>query len=348
MRHYFIDLENVRSAGLEGVLSLSENDRVYVFYSDNANTLTIPTLESISSSKANVRYIKINFYGSNAMDFQIVAMFGAMIEREKTGSFFIISHDNGFKSAVNFCKDFFEDLDITLGWYPRILDTLDESEIRALRSNDSREEAKQNLVKVKMPVKKAAKSSAKKSRDAAPGKDKADEPAAKAAEAKPSRSRRKKKNADVQPAAEAGTAASKSEGKAKPIAEQGAAKNETKAEDAVEEKKGLFAKRRSRRRKASGAEGEQPANDEASKQERKDASKGAPDLGYVYKALSEYLSTKTIDLYAQSIHEGLLKSRDKKALKDFFDKKYQGREGEALYTIVQGEFDKLKAEAKKA
>ncbi len=298
MRHYFIDLENVRSAGLEGVLSLSEDDRVYVFYSDNANTLTIPTLESISSSKANVKYIKINFYGSNAMDFQIVAMFGAMIEREKTGSFFIISHDNGFKSAVNFCKDFFEELDITLGWYPRILDTLDESEIRANRANDEHEETKQNLVKVKMPVKKAAKTSAKKKKaEPAPAKEKTEAPAQKeeaAAPAKPSRSRRRRKNADAQNAA-------------------AAQQNDAKAAGTEKE---------------TGAEGK--------------------DLSYIYKALSEYLKEKTIDLYAPTIHEGLKKSRDKKALKDFFSKKYPGREGEALYTIVQGEFDNLKAKAKKA
>lgn len=127
MRNYFIDLENVRSAGLEGVHSLEEDDNVYVFYSDNANTLTIPTLESISSSKARVQYIKINCYGSNAMDFQIVAMFGAMIEREKRGSFYIISHDNGFKSAVSFCRAFFSDLKLTMGAYATIQATLGEN-----------------------------------------------------------------------------------------------------------------------------------------------------------------------------------------------------------------------------
>lgn len=115
MRHYFIDLENVRSAGLEGIVSLGESDYVHIFYSDNANSLTIPALESINSSKARVSFTKINATGSNAMDFQIVAMMGAMIEREKTGEFYVISHDNGFRSAINFCRNFFSDYAVTVG-----------------------------------------------------------------------------------------------------------------------------------------------------------------------------------------------------------------------------------------
>ena len=91
MRNFFIDLENVRSYGLEGVLLLRPDDMVYVFYSDNANTLTIPTIESLNESPATVKYIKTNYIGANAMDFQIVTLLGATIERDKCGSFFIIS-----------------------------------------------------------------------------------------------------------------------------------------------------------------------------------------------------------------------------------------------------------------
>ncbi|MBP5532410.1 MAG: hypothetical protein J6X68_00395, partial [Lachnospiraceae bacterium] len=67
MRSFFIDLENVRSYGLEGILLLKPEDKVYVFYSDNANTLTIPTIESLNESSAQVKYIKTNYTGANAM-----------------------------------------------------------------------------------------------------------------------------------------------------------------------------------------------------------------------------------------------------------------------------------------
>lgn len=122
MRHFFIDLENVRSYGLEGVLLLKPDDMVYVFYSDNANALTIPTIESLNESLANVKYIKTNYIGANAMDFQIVTLLGATIERDRTGSFYIISHDNGFKSAVKFCEGYFTTgYSIITGVYANIL-----------------------------------------------------------------------------------------------------------------------------------------------------------------------------------------------------------------------------------
>ena len=107
MRTFFIDLENVRSYGLEGVLLLKPDDMVYIFYSENANALTIPTIESLNESAATIKYIRTNYIGANAMDFQIVTMLGAMIEREKQGGFYIITHDNGFKSAVKFCEGYF-------------------------------------------------------------------------------------------------------------------------------------------------------------------------------------------------------------------------------------------------
>ena len=121
MRSFFIDLENVRSYGLEGILLLKPEDKVYVFYSDNANTLTIPTIESLNESSAQVKYIKTNYIGANAMDFQIVTLLGASIEKEQTGKFYIISHDNGFKSAVKFCEGYFTGYDIVTGVFANIL-----------------------------------------------------------------------------------------------------------------------------------------------------------------------------------------------------------------------------------
>lgn len=127
MKYFFIDLENVRNEGLEGVMLLGEEDRVFIFYSDNAYTLSIPTYESINNSKAASKYIKTNYIGKNAMDFQIVSLFGAMIERQKSGEFYIVSHDNGFKSAVSFCESYFTEYSITVGVYPTILAAIKSS-----------------------------------------------------------------------------------------------------------------------------------------------------------------------------------------------------------------------------
>lgn len=141
MRSFFIDLENVRSYGLEGILLLKPEDKVYVFYSDNANTLTIPTIESLNESSAQVKYIKTNYIGANAMDFQIVTLLGASIEKEQKGNFYIISHDNGFKSAVKFCDGYFTGYDIVTGVFANILLAINsEKNIKSGKIQDSSSE----------------------------------------------------------------------------------------------------------------------------------------------------------------------------------------------------------------
>ena len=67
MRYFFIDLENVRNEGLEGVLSLNEKDMVYIFYSENAFSMAIPTMESITNSRCSSKFIKTNYIGKKAI-----------------------------------------------------------------------------------------------------------------------------------------------------------------------------------------------------------------------------------------------------------------------------------------
>ena len=131
MRSFFIDLENVRSYGLEGILLLKPEDKVYVFYSDN-------------ESSAQVKYIKTNYIGANAMDFQIVTLLGASIEKEQTGRFYIISHDNGFKSAVKFCEGYFTGYDIVTGVFANILLAINSEKNTGISAKKENRSNKQN------------------------------------------------------------------------------------------------------------------------------------------------------------------------------------------------------------
>ena len=105
MRTFLIDLENVKSAGLQGIDRLEADDRVFVFYSENANTLTISTIQAMNRSKATVEYVHLLHSGHNAMDFQIVALLGFLIGSERKGQFCITSMDNGYVSPVEFFMD---------------------------------------------------------------------------------------------------------------------------------------------------------------------------------------------------------------------------------------------------
>lgn len=105
MRTFLIDLENVKNQGMIGVEQLSKDDRVFIFYSESANSLSIPTIQAMNNSKAEIEYVKLQRSGRNAMDFQIVALLGFLIGSEKNGHFCIVSQDNGYVAPVEFFMD---------------------------------------------------------------------------------------------------------------------------------------------------------------------------------------------------------------------------------------------------
>ena len=47
MRLFLIDYENVNSAGLHGIGQLSQQDRVILFYSQSANTLSFEIMDEM-------------------------------------------------------------------------------------------------------------------------------------------------------------------------------------------------------------------------------------------------------------------------------------------------------------
>ena len=47
MATYLIDYENVKSEGIKGIAQLSEEDRVVIFYSHNADTITFEAMDMI-------------------------------------------------------------------------------------------------------------------------------------------------------------------------------------------------------------------------------------------------------------------------------------------------------------
>lgn len=310
MRFFFIDLENVRSNGLEGVLSLEADDQVLVFYSENANNLTIPTLENINNSKATVKFINTNFVGSNAMDFQIVSLLGAMIERHKQGFFSIISHDNGFKSALTFCERYFSDYPISVGKFDNIISAI--------------------AYDLKHPVKGSAEGGS----GAIKKKKKGGSGASKQAERddKAVITGRKEAHADSQ-----ATASSQNDAGQEQTDRSGA---QEQTGSAPEKKEGRS--RRRRRSKSSDTE-----NSASKAQNTAETVSAGPDMQYIYDYLKDMLSVKTIDVYASKIHEALLVANTKDELHKFFKNKCGEDEGEALYKLLHGDFENMKRKARK-
>ncbi|MCR5429401.1 MAG: hypothetical protein K6F16_10445 [Lachnospiraceae bacterium] len=309
MRFFFIDLENVRSEGLEGVSSLSDSDMVFIYYSENAMNLSIPTLENLNNSRASKKFIKTNYIGKNAMDFQIVSLFGAMIERNRQGSYYIISQDNGFRSAVSFCESYFEDYGITCGVYPTIISAITAEMKNSLKNAPTKKKPAKQAAAPQTPAAKQAQPAPAPEEAGEPEKAQ-EEPAAK----KKSRRRRRKSSQNRQ---------------------------ETAA-DAVNEEI---------------IEEEDPASTDKAPEKEPEAAETAPEaqeetqtadkLGYIYTILGSLLSQKTISLYAEAIDEAVAGCKNREELHTYFREHFGEDEGEALFKVTQGDYERMKQERPK-
>ncbi|MBO7634015.1 MAG: hypothetical protein J6S72_06490 [Lachnospiraceae bacterium] len=310
MRFFFIDLENVRSEGLEGVSSLSDSDMVFIYYSENAMNLSIPTLENLNNSRASKKFIKTNYIGKNAMDFQIVSLFGAMIERNRQGSYYIISQDNGFRSAVSFCESYFEDYGITCGVYPTIISAITAEMKNSLKNAPAKKKPAKQAAAPQAPAAKQAQPAPAPEEAGEPDKAQ-EEPAAK----KKSRRRRRKSSQSKQE----NTAADAVNGEIIEEEDPASADQAPEKEPAVKE----------------------------TAPEAQEETQTADKLGYIYTILGSLLSQKTISLYAEAIDEAVAGCKNREELHTYFRDHFGEDEGEALFKVTQGDFERMKQERPK-
>ena len=137
MAKYYVDYENVKSDGLESVVQLTEDDTVYIFYSENANHLRVDIIEQIRLSKAHIEFIKVEAGIPNALDFQLITALFCQYEKGET--YYIISKDNGYLPANHMAAK--------LGF-----DSIYKKD--SIRSNDQRKIAEPKTKTVEQPVNK--------------------------------------------------------------------------------------------------------------------------------------------------------------------------------------------------
>lgn len=102
MSTYLVDFENVGVGGMDGVEKLSDRDRVVIFYGKQAAAVPFERHIEIASSRAEVRYIKVDKTGKNFLDFQLSSYCGYLIGSTSEKEFIIVSRDNGFSSMEDF------------------------------------------------------------------------------------------------------------------------------------------------------------------------------------------------------------------------------------------------------
>ena len=102
---WFVDLENVHSHWEHVLPLINEKDYVRLFYSRNADQISIPLIDSLHRKKVHLDSVLCDPgpKGSSALDFQLCLELGRMTEKYKKAiSYRIVSNDTGFDAAVNY------------------------------------------------------------------------------------------------------------------------------------------------------------------------------------------------------------------------------------------------------
>ena len=71
MNYYLVDFENVKKDGLDGIHKLESEDRVCIFYSKNADSITFDQHKRLIESKADIELCKVDVGSKNALVFQL-------------------------------------------------------------------------------------------------------------------------------------------------------------------------------------------------------------------------------------------------------------------------------------
>ena len=105
MKYFFVDYENVKLRGLNGIAKLSNIDCVRIYYSEDAETMTFGLNRRINESKAKFEYIKVKDRIKNAVDCKIIFDLRDYIKRDKASEYYIVANDRDYDGVVSEFKN---------------------------------------------------------------------------------------------------------------------------------------------------------------------------------------------------------------------------------------------------
>ena len=104
MSYYLVDFENVKKDGLDGIHKLGKEDKVCIFYSKNADSITFDQHSRITESQATIEFCKVDVGSKNALDFQLATQLGYLIANQAANMYYIVSKDKGFEILSGYWK----------------------------------------------------------------------------------------------------------------------------------------------------------------------------------------------------------------------------------------------------
>ena len=116
-RIFFVDYENVKISGLDGLLELNSADEVFIFYSENADCITFDIHKNLNETKAQINFQKVEVGSKNALDFQLSSYLGFIINENlnkgnENTSYFLVTKDSGFSCLTTYWKN--KNIDISI------------------------------------------------------------------------------------------------------------------------------------------------------------------------------------------------------------------------------------------
>lgn len=103
MKIFYVDYENVKDSGLNGIAKLSSDDVVRIYYSEDANKITFGTHRRIIESPAKFEYLRMrsDLKGvKNALDVILMKDMSERISEVKNAEFYIVSCDGDFDNYI--------------------------------------------------------------------------------------------------------------------------------------------------------------------------------------------------------------------------------------------------------
>ena len=105
MRHYYlVDYENVGARGLNGLKYVGSDSHIRIFISGAANMANEEVRKDILASNACIDTFHCKVSGRNALDFEVAAYVGAVLENAETERVSIISNDGGYKALADYAS----------------------------------------------------------------------------------------------------------------------------------------------------------------------------------------------------------------------------------------------------
>jgi hypothetical protein len=163
---YLIDFENVGSDGLKGCDQLKKTDQIHLFYTNNANKISLDVFQNRGEAALLVHKVPVK---NQSADMHLVTYLGYLIgTNSEDCAYVIISKDTDFDNIIKFWQ---EERGVQICRASRIGQE-DKPQKQPGKKSDKKTEKKSDKKTEKKPVRKLAKMLAKKAIDQPKNPDK--------------------------------------------------------------------------------------------------------------------------------------------------------------------------------